>query len=100
MNQSHSSTTRWRLPDLKSNQKGFGDGLAAAFELVVTPAIFGLLGYLADRALGIVPVLTLVFSVFVLSYMVWKFWAQYLAESDAELQRWRQARESARRSHG
>ena len=41
---------------------GFGDGLARAFELAVTPAIFGLIGYGLDRWLGIVPVLTIVLS--------------------------------------
>ena len=41
---------------------GFGDGLARAFELAVTPLIFGAIGYGLDRWIGIVPVLTLVFS--------------------------------------
>ena len=63
VNRSHSSMKRWRLPDLTSQDKGFGDGLSAAFELVVTPAIFGFLGFLLDRLLGTVPLFTLVFSV-------------------------------------
>jgi hypothetical protein len=87
---------RWRLPDLKSHDRGFGDGLSAAFELVVTPAIFGFLGFLLDRVLGTVPLFTLVFSVAVLVYMVWKFWAQYMRDSEAELERWRAARAAAR----
>jgi hypothetical protein len=95
---------RWRLPDLKSRDKGFGDGLSAAFEMVVTPAIFGVLGFFLDRFLGTVPVFTLVFSVAVLSYMVWKFWAQYMRDSEAELERWRAARAAtrtaARRTNG
>jgi hypothetical protein len=87
---------RWRLPDLKSHDRGFGDGLSAAFELVVTPAIFGVGGFFLDRVLGTVPVFTLVLSVVVLIYMVWKFWAQYMRDSEAELERWRAARASAR----
>ncbi len=89
---------RWRLPDLKSHDKGFGDGLSAAFELVMTPAIFGVAGFFLDRAVGTVPLFTLVFSVLVLAYMVWKFWAQYVHDSDAELERWRAARTAARSS--
>jgi hypothetical protein len=59
---------------------GFGDALSNAFEFAVTPAIFGVLGYFIDRALGLVPVFTLVFSLFVLGYMFWKFWRQYEME--------------------
>jgi F0F1-type ATP synthase assembly protein I len=56
---------------------GFGDALSNAFELAVTPAIFGVLGYFIDRALGLVPLFTLVFSLFVIGYMFWKFWRKY-----------------------
>lgn len=100
MNQSHSSTKRWRLPDLKPAEGGFGDGLAAAFELVVTPAIFGFLGFLVDRWLGLMPVFTLTLTIAVLVYVVWKFWAQYVADSDAELERWRATRATARHTNG
>jgi len=40
---------------------GFGNGLALAFELALTPAIFGLIGYGLDRWLGLLPVLTIAF---------------------------------------
>jgi len=40
---------------------GAGEGLSRAFELAVTPAVIGGLGYLLDRWLGILPVLTIVF---------------------------------------
>jgi F0F1-type ATP synthase assembly protein I len=40
---------------------GAGEGMSRAFELAVTPAIVGGLGYLLDRWLGLVPVLTIVF---------------------------------------
>ncbi len=40
---------------------GAGEGLSRAFELAVTPAIIGGFGYLLDRWLGLVPVLTIIF---------------------------------------
>ena len=48
-----------------------------AFELVVTPAIFGFFGYLLDRWLGTAPLFMLVFALFVFGYLVWKFWGDY-----------------------
>ncbi|MCU1372379.1 MAG: hypothetical protein JWO77_3573 [Ilumatobacteraceae bacterium] len=42
--------------DLKARQdtyNGFGDTLARAFELVVTPLLFALVGHVVDRALGV-----------------------------------------------
>lgn len=74
--------------------------MAAAFELVMTPAIFGFLGYLLDRAIGVTPLFTLVLSLSVVVYELWKLWSGYLAESDAELERWRTARNQAGRSNG
>jgi F0F1-type ATP synthase assembly protein I len=50
-----------------SNQhlyNGFGSSTARAFELAVTPAIFGFLGHLLDRALGTSPVFLIVFVLF------------------------------------
>lgn len=95
---------RHPLPGLRAGAKrrdnGFGDGLAAAFELVMTPAIFGVLGYLLDRALGLVPVFTLIFSLSVVLYELWKLWSGYMAESDVELQRWRDVRDQVGRSRG
>lgn len=43
---------------------GFGDTLARGFELVVTPAVFGVIGYVLDRVLGLTPVLTVLLTVF------------------------------------
>ena len=43
---------------------GFGNTLARAFELVVTPALFALIGHFIDRWLGTGFVLTLVLTVF------------------------------------
>ena len=39
--------------DTRELKNGFGDAFAAAFELTVTPAIFGLIGWFIDRQLGL-----------------------------------------------
>jgi F0F1-type ATP synthase assembly protein I len=61
----------------RETNKGFGDGLQQAFELVMTPAVFGVLGYLLDRWLGTVPLFTLVLAFGVLGYEVWKLISAY-----------------------
>ena len=45
--------------DQRDMYRGFGDGFTRAFELALTPAVFGGLGYLLDRRIGILPVLTI-----------------------------------------
>lgn len=63
-----------QLAERRAVYNGFGDGLARAFELAVTPALFGGLGWLLDRALGLTPLLTIVlflFGVVGTSYMAW-----------------------------
>jgi F0F1-type ATP synthase assembly protein I len=67
----------------RETNKGFGDGLQQAFELVMTPAIFGVLGYLVDRWLGTVPVFTLVLAFGVLGYEAWKLITAYGADMAA-----------------
>jgi len=52
-------------------QNGFGDGLAKAFELVLTPALFGLAGFGLDRWLGLTPLLTIVLTVWALCVVVY-----------------------------
>lgn len=48
-----------KLIERQELYNGFGNGLALAFELAVTPAIFGLIGYGLDRWLGTLPVFTI-----------------------------------------
>ncbi|MCZ7525090.1 MAG: AtpZ/AtpI family protein [Acidimicrobiia bacterium] len=43
-------------------QRGVGDGLTRAFELVLTPLLFGALGWLVDAWAGTRPLMTLVFG--------------------------------------
>ena len=49
--------------ELRDTYNGFGESLSRAFELAVTPAVFGVAGYALDRWLGILPVLTIIFFV-------------------------------------
>ena len=56
---------------------GFGDAFAAAFELVVTPVIFGFLGWLVDGRLDLFPVFTVAFTVITLAYASWRLARTY-----------------------
>ena len=58
---------------------GASDAWARAVELTATPLIFGFLGYRLDLWVGTLPVFTVVFSAFCLSYEVWKMWVSYEA---------------------
>ncbi len=61
-------------------QNGFGDGLAKAFELVLTPAIFGLAGFALDRWLGLTPLFTIVLTLWALAVVTFMAWYRYEAE--------------------
>ena len=52
---------------------GAGDALAKAFEMIATPAIFGVGGWLVDGRLGTFPLVTLILVVVVFGYQVWSF---------------------------
>jgi F0F1-type ATP synthase assembly protein I len=56
---------------------GFGNAMARAFELVLTPTIFGFLGYLLDGWLGTRPAFMLGFFLFVVLYEFWKMFTGY-----------------------
>ena len=68
------------LQEKRELNTGFGDALARAVELVVTPGIFALLGWLLDRQLGTTPIFAFVFFFGVLGYVVWKMWMGYVAD--------------------
>ena len=88
--------------DLRERQdlnKGFGDGLARAMELALTPTIFGGLGWLVDRWVGTLPLFTLVFFLFAIAgigYMTWFRYDEQMKqhESDAVWNRDRKEREA------
>ena len=68
------------LHERRDVQSGFGDGLAKAFELVLTPAIFGLVGFGLDRWLGLTPLLTILLTVWALCGVVYMTWFRYEEE--------------------
>ncbi len=45
--------------DQRDMYRGFGDGFTRAFEMALTPAVFGGFGYLLDRWIGVLPVFTI-----------------------------------------
>ena len=57
--------------------RGFGDSLSRSFELAITPPIIAGLGYLLDRWLGIVPVLTIVFFLTAMIGLIATMWYGY-----------------------
>jgi F0F1-type ATP synthase assembly protein I len=62
---------------------GFGESLAKAFELVVTPGIFGFLGWLLDHKVDTTPLFTLMFTLIVFGYLCWKLWGSYERQMQA-----------------
>jgi len=75
------------LPERRELNKGFGDALSRAMELVVTPMIFGFFGYLLDGRFGTRPVLMFALFAFVLGYEVWKHFVLYGKAMDEEQQK-------------
>jgi F0F1-type ATP synthase assembly protein I len=75
----------------------YGDGLSIAFELVATPAVFGLMGYGLDRWLGTSPILTIALSLVtfctVVGLTIWRYGTE-MERVDAER---REARAAAGR---
>ena len=57
--------------------QGFGGGQSRAFELAVTPVILGGFGYLLDRWIGIVPVLTIIFFLVAMVGLSARLWYGY-----------------------
>ena len=47
------------MQDKRALYNGFGNGLSRAVELAVTPALFGGVGWLIDRWVGLYPLFTL-----------------------------------------
>lgn len=58
--------------------RNFGDGFTRAFELAVTPVIFGAAGYWADGRLGIRPLLTIVFTLLAIVGLLLRTWYGYV----------------------
>ena len=69
----------------RQSRAGAGDALAKAFEMIATPAIFGVGGWLVDGRLGTFPLATLVLVLVVFGYQVWSFARDYGARMDEAL---------------
>lgn len=63
---------------------GFGNGLSRAFELAVTPALFGGIGYVVDQGLGTQPLFMIVALLAALAGMFVRLWYAYDSEMKAE----------------
>ena len=73
--------------ETREMRQGFGDAFAAAFELAVTPAIFGFLGWLLDGRIGTTTVFTIALTVVTLAYASYRLAHSYgrsLEEARAE----------------
>ena len=68
------------LTERRELYRGFGDTLALAFELAVTPVIFGLMGYGLDRWLDTMPILTIVFVLLCIVGLSARLWYGYDAQ--------------------
>ena len=72
------------LRDRRELNNGFGNALARAFELVLTPMIAGFLGYLLDGKVGTRPLFMLVLFLTAFCYVAWKQYAVYSSTMDKE----------------
>ena len=72
------------VPPQPELYNGFGNALARSFELIVTPALFTLIGLGLDHWLGLFPVLTIVFAVLAVVGMSIKMFYGYTVAIEAE----------------
>ena len=68
------------LNDKRAMNQGFGDGMSRAFELVVTPLLFGLVGFLVDHLAGTSPAFVVAFGAFGVVGTFVRAWYGYDAE--------------------
>lgn len=71
------------LADRQETFRGFGNGLALAFELAMVPFLFGLGGYALDRWLGTRPVLMVIFALVAIVGLFIRAWYEYEQEMQA-----------------
>ncbi|HEX2384119.1 MAG TPA: AtpZ/AtpI family protein [Acidimicrobiales bacterium] len=68
------------LNERRELNSGFGESLTRAFELVVTPVIFGFFGWLLDGWLGTRPLFMFLLFALVMGYEFWKLYVAYGVE--------------------
>jgi F0F1-type ATP synthase assembly protein I len=57
--------------------RGYGDALSGAFEIAITPVLFGGLGYLLDSWLDTAPVFMISLGLFAITGVFVKMWFVY-----------------------
>jgi F0F1-type ATP synthase assembly protein I len=72
------------LRDRQATYNGFGDALAKAVEMVLTPLVFALLGWLVDRAFGTGPVFAIALGILGAIGYALKAYYQYQADMARE----------------
>jgi F0F1-type ATP synthase assembly protein I len=76
-----------RQAERRELNNGLGDGLALAFQIALTPMVFGFLGYLLDRRIDKVPLFTIIFFLVAMVGVFVSQWAQYeyrMKQADAK----------------
>jgi len=68
------------LRERRETYRGFGDGLARAFEIALTPVIFGAGGWALDRWLGTTPLFIIVTVLVAVVGLAVRAYYTYLAE--------------------
>lgn len=71
------------LDEKRDLNRGFGDGMSRAFEIAVTPIVFGALGYGIDTLADTTPAFTIALAVFAVMGMFVRLWYGYDAEMRA-----------------
>ena len=72
------------LRDRQATYNGFGEALALAVEIVVTPLVFAAVGWLVDRALGTTPLFTIALGVLAAIGFAIRMYYSYNAAMDRE----------------
>lgn len=88
--------------DLRAKQqlnRGYSDGLARGIEIVVTPLVFGGLGWLLDSWLGTGPFLAVALGIFGVAGIFAKLWLGYDRDMIAAQEDKPWARDARNRPH-
>ena len=72
-----------KFTDKQELNRGFGDGLARAFEMVATPFLFALLGFGLDHLFNTKPIFVITFAAFGVVGMFAREWFVYNAKMRA-----------------
>ncbi len=72
-----SKSTVFDLGAKQQLNRGYSDGLARGIEIVVTPLVFGAIGWLLDRWLSTGPILAVAFGIFGVAGVFAKLWLGY-----------------------